>query len=88
MGNFELHEYFKRHYMQYYLRYPYYLYSSKTSDEKGQLFNRLLADRHLSVDKVISSDGTLVIPAVGKLAKKPGQKHRPKTVAAKAKPRF
>jgi hypothetical protein len=66
----------------------YYLYSSKTSDEKGQLFNRLLADRHFSVHKVISVDGTLVIPAVGKLAKKPGQKHRPKTVAAKAKPRF
>jgi hypothetical protein len=81
MGNFELHEHFKRHYMQ------YYLYSSKTSDEKGQLFNRLLADRHLSVH-VISSDATLVIPAVGKLAKKPGRKHRPKTVAAKAKPRF
>ena len=57
------HEHFKRHYMQ------YYLYSSKTSDEKGQLFNRLLADRHLSVHKVISADGTLVIPAVGKLAK-------------------
>jgi hypothetical protein len=37
MGNFELHEHFKRHYMQ------YYLYGSKTSDEKGQLFNRLLA---------------------------------------------
>ena len=66
----------------------YCLYSSKTSDEKGQLFNRLLADRHLSVHKVISSDGTLVIPAVGKLAKKPGQKHRPKTVAARAKPGF
>ena len=66
MGNFELHEHFKHHYMQ------YYLYSSKTSDEKGQLFNRLLADRHLSVHKVI-----------GNLAKKPGQKHRPKTVAAK-----
>ena len=47
MGNFELHEHFKR-----------------------QLFNRLLADRHLSIHKVISSDGTLVIPAVGKLAKK------------------
>ena len=82
MGNFELHEHFKHHYMQ------YYLYSSKTFNEKGQLFNRLLADRHLSIHKVISSDGTLVIPAVGKLAKKPGQKHRPKTVAAKAKPRF
>jgi hypothetical protein len=65
----------------------YYLYSSKTSDGKGQLFNRLLADRHFSVHKVISADGTLVIPAVGKLAKKPGQKHCPKTVAAKAKPR-
>ena len=64
MGNFELHEHFKRHYMQ------YYLYSSKTSDEKGQLFNRLLADRHLSVHKVISSDGTLVIPAVGTFAMK------------------
>jgi hypothetical protein len=37
-----------------------------------------------SVHKVISSDGTLV----GKLVKKLGQKHRPKTVAAKAKPRF
>ena len=82
MDNFELHEHFKRHNMQ------YYLYSSKTSDENGQLFNRLLADRHLSVHKVISSDGTIVIPAVGKLAKKTGQKHRPKTVAAKAKPRF
>jgi hypothetical protein len=66
----------------------YYMYSSKTSDEKGQLFNRFLADRHFSVHKVISADGTLVIPAVGKLAKKPGQKHCPKTVAAKAKPRF
>ena len=82
MGNFELHEHLKRHYMQ------YYLYSSKTSDEKGQLFSRLLPDRHLSIHKVISSDGTLVIPAVGKLANKSGQKHRPKTVAAKAKRRF
>jgi hypothetical protein len=61
MGNFELHEHFKRHYMQ------YYLYSSKTSDEKGQLFSRLLADRHLSIHKVISSDDT---HAVGKVAKK------------------
>ena len=70
MGNFELHEHFKRHYMQ------YYLYSSKTSDEKGQLLNRLLADRHLSVH-VISSDATLVIPAVGKLAKKTWQEAPP-----------
>jgi hypothetical protein len=66
MGNFKLHEHFKRHYVQ------YYLYSSKTSDEKGQLFNRLL-----SVHKVISSDGTLVIPAVGKLAKKTWQEAPP-----------
>ena len=61
--------------------YPTVL-TSKTTTEKEKIFARFLKNQNLNTKIIQSSDGKLTVPNVKRLARKPGQRHRPKTLAA------
>ena len=75
-GNYELECAFQHLYV------PHTVWTSKTTTEKEKIFARFLKNRNLNAKMIQSSDGKLTVPNVKRLARKPGQRHRPKTVAA------
>ena len=81
-GDFELDTPFQSFYV------AQSVWSAKSHDQKGRLYNRLLASRQFSVKYIQSTDGKLEVPNVNRLARKPGQRHRPKTTAARTMPRY
>ena len=60
---------------------PHTVWTSKTTTEKEK-------NRNLNTQMILSSDGKLTVPIDKRLARKPGQRHRPKTVAARTIPRY
>jgi hypothetical protein len=62
----------------------YFTYNTFFSHVKA----RFLKNRNLSTKMIQSSDGKLTVPNVKRLARKPGQRHRPKTVAARIITRY
>jgi hypothetical protein len=60
----------------------------QTTTEKEKIFARFLKNRNLNTKHIQSSDGKLTLPSVKRLARKPGQRHRPKTVAARTITRY
>jgi hypothetical protein len=66
-----------------YLYVPHTVWTSKTTKEKEKIFARFLNTKMIQ-----SSDGKLTVPNVKRLARIPGQRHRPKTVAARTIPRW
>ncbi|VDI05721.1 Hypothetical predicted protein [Mytilus galloprovincialis] len=62
--------------------------AQKTPEEKDKLYKKVLAHKTLTDKMIFSSNGKLVIPNVKRLARKPGQRHRPKSAAARTMPRF
>ena len=81
-GNYELSELFQKFYTS-----PY-IWGTKTPEEKDKLYKKVLAHKTLTDKMIFSSNGKLVIPNVKRLARKPGQRHRPKSAAARTMPRF
>ena len=81
-GNYELECAFQHLYV------PHTAWTSNTTTEKEKVFARFLKNRNLSTKLVQSSDGKLTLLSVKCLARKPGQRHRPKTVAARTIPRY
>ena len=81
-GNYELECAFQHLYV------PHTVWTSKTTTEKEKIFARFLKNRNLNTKKIQSSDGKLTAPNVKRLARKPGQRHRPKTVAARTIPHY
>jgi hypothetical protein len=83
-GNYELECAFQHLYV------PHTIWTSKTTTEKEKFFTRFLKNRNLNTKMIQSSDGKLTVPVpiVKHLARKPGQRHRPKTVAARTSPRY
>ena len=80
-GNYELECAFQHLYA------PHTVWTSKTTTEKEKIFARFLKNRNLNT-KIIQSDRKLTVPNVKRLACKPGQRHRQKTVAARTIPRY
>ena len=81
-GNYELSPLFQKHYTS-----PH-IWGSKTAEEKDKLFKKLLSSKTFTNKMLTSTNGKLTIPNVKRLARKPGQRHRPKSAAAKTMPRF
>jgi hypothetical protein len=81
-GNYELECAFQH------LDVPHTVWTSKTTTEKEKIFARLSKNRNLNTEMIQSSDGKLTVPNVKRLARKPGQSHRPKTLAARTIPRY
>ena len=75
-GNYELQTEFKHFYI------PQTNWVAKSSDEKDKLFQRFLKNKQFSSAVIQSTDDRLTIPNVKRLARKPGQRQRPKTTAA------
>jgi hypothetical protein len=81
-GNYEPECAFQHSYV------PHTVWTSKTTTEKEKIFPRFLKNRNLNTKMIQSSDGKLTVPNVKRLARKPGQRHRPKTVATRTIPRY
>jgi hypothetical protein len=62
--------------------------TDESSDEKDKLFQRFLKNKQFSSAVIQSTDDRLTITNVKRLARKPGQRQRPKTTAARTLPRF
>jgi len=74
-GNFVLIPAMSRHLV------PYTVWSVTTADRKTELFTRFLRDNGSRVKPAVvtSQDGALTMPATPKVARKPGQKSRPRS---------
>jgi hypothetical protein len=82
LGNYELQTEFKHFYI------PQTNGVAKSSDEKDKLFQRFLKNKQFSSAVIQSTDDRFTIPNVKHLARKPGQRQRPKTTAATILSRF
>ena len=82
LGNHELQTEFKHFYI------PQTNWVAKSSDEKDKLFQRFLKNKQFSSADIQSTADRLTIPNVKRLARKPGQRQRPKTTAARTLPHF
>ena len=82
LGNYELQTEFKHFYI------PQTNWVAKSSDEKDKLFQRFLKNKQFSSAVIQSTADRLTIPNVKRLARKPGQRQRPKTTAARTLPHF
>ena len=79
-GNYELECAFQHLYA------PHTVWTSNTTTEKEKIFARFLKNRNLNTKIIQSSDRKLTVPNVKRLARKPGQRHRLKTLAARTIP--
>ena len=80
-GNYELECSFQHLYV------PHTIRTSNTT-EKEKIFARFLKNRNLNTKMIQSSDEKLTVPNVKRLARKPGQRHRPNTVSARTIHRY
>ncbi|CAG2199535.1 unnamed protein product [Mytilus edulis] len=80
-GNYELFGNFKKH------RIQHSKWHSLSQIEKEVLYRKLASDKKFS-DNMLRAANGFAIPKVKRLAKKPGQRHRPRTAAVRTKPKF
>ncbi|CAC5355560.1 unnamed protein product [Mytilus coruscus] len=80
-GIYELFGNFKKHKIQ------HSKWHSISQIEKEVLYRKLATDKKFS-DNMLRAANGFAIPKVKRLAKKPGQRHRPKSAAVRTNPKF
>jgi len=64
------------------------VWHGNSKEENEILYTRFLKNKIFSDSMVNATSAKFAVPRTKRLAKKPGQRHRPKTTSVKTQPRY